>query len=176
MQLSKFFDLRHGKFGFTSGQGSCLVGIQSNLPDATPIDVVLLRKKEGVFNIMILRECSVDSAEFRNTLIDFFNVYCKDSKMTHQAKYYELANYEDIATGYIEWEGQDKTDPEYFNDYYTIGIEQGVVRVGSIFYKEGRPAYQIVKRKAVFCDSVDEAHQRMSDYLGEKIVSDALGV
>lgn len=173
MRITNCIHLRNMELAVAPGHGHCLIALV--MPDQIQTVIGLLAQK-NIYRLSIFNESSLHSARLRNAMVDYSKIYSfpKRTGMAN-AKFSEVANYEDIAIGYVEWEGQDQSAPEYFNDYYTIGIEDGVVRMGSVFYKDGVAMYQLVKRKAVKCASIQEAHNAIIEHINTKIVSDALG-
>ena len=96
--------------------------------------------------------------------------------ITDKISYYEIENHENVALGYFEWEGSDKTDKSYYNDYIIISLRNAVTREGCIGYNDaGKPYYRLARGKAKVCKTIEEAHERMVEAIRGKMILDELG-
>ena len=153
------------------GHGIFAVGTE---PDKTAF--YYLEKGESPKHLTTYK-LALGSGWMRNVVNTFFNLYCtKEHTMTEPVeRYTEIANYENVAIGYIEMEPEGKEDKSYYNDYLIISIKSGVAREGSVgFDKDGNPYCKIAGRRAKKFKTIEAAHQHMVDHLYARIVSDAL--
>lgn len=145
-------------------------------PDTLFFKITRAERKAETFQVFY--NAQVTSGVVRSTLTTYQQLFRRNfmNDITDKISYYEIENHENVALGYFEWEGSDKTDKSYYNDYIIISLRNAVTREGCIGYNDaGKPYYRLARGKAKVCKTIEEAHERMVEAIRGKMILDELG-